>query len=74
MHKYIIFVADWCAASQATLQTQTAASGDITVINVDHDIETTVKYGIKATPTLIALDEAGNETARKIGACDLSEV
>lgn len=39
-------------------------------INVDEDVETSNKYGVRSLPTLIVLDQDNKEVSRKTGAMD----
>jgi thioredoxin-related protein len=36
-------------------------------IDIDKDMDTTIKYGVRGVPTMVLIDENGTEIGRKVG-------
>lgn len=64
------FYADWCGPCRVLAQTLKDVDG-ITNINIDKDMETARKYGVRSVPLLVFLKD-GVEVHRKSGNMPLS--
>jgi thioredoxin 1 len=64
------FYADWCGPCKVLAQTLKGVDG-ITNINIDKDMETARKYGVRSVPLLVFLKD-GVEIHRKSGNMPLS--
>jgi len=64
------FYADWCGPCRVLAQTLKDVDG-ITNINIDKDMETARKYGVRSVPLLVFLKD-GVEIHRKSGNMPLS--
>lgn len=67
--KYLYFSAPWCGPCKQLAPKMELVAEKVTVekILVDTDTETTQKYGIRNIPTVILIDENGNELERFLG-------
>jgi len=67
--KYLYFSAPWCGPCKQLAPKMELVAEKVTVekILVDADAETTEKYGIRNIPTVILIDEKGNELERFAG-------
>lgn len=67
--KVIRFTASWCAPCKALAKTLEEVSTDIEIEVEDIDDENSRAnvYGIRSVPTLIMLDDNGQEVKRLIG-------
>lgn len=68
--KLLKFSASWCQPCKQL--TKTIESADLYIplqsVDIDEDVGLTKQYGVRGVPTLVVLDDAGNELARKTGA------
>lgn len=75
--KLLKFSADWCS-SCVILSQNLAALTDISVEKIEVDIDQNPslaeQYGIRGLPTLIVLDNDGNELSRKVGALSAPQI
>ena len=70
MKKFLYFTADWCGPCRmlSPVMDEVAQEGIIVQkVNVDNSPEMASHYGIRNVPTVIAIDDYGNERARKVG-------
>lgn len=73
MKKVLKFSADWCSpCKQMTvqmnrLQPEFSLNNELVNVDVDSDSVSAKKYNIRSIPTLIKLNEAGEEIARSTG-------
>lgn len=66
MTKYY-FSAEWCSPCK-TLKPRIAQSGKaIMIIDVDKNSDLAKKYNIKSVPTVVIVDDNGNEVQRASG-------
>ena len=71
MKKFLYFSADWCGPCRQLGPTMDeVAKEGITVqkIDVDRSPEMSQRYGVRNIPTVILLNEIGEEQGRKVGA------
>lgn len=69
--KLLKFEATWCQPCKALAQNMASLnlSGfEYTAIDVDEQPEMATKHKVRGVPTLIILDDDGNEVARRTGA------
>lgn len=74
--KVLKFSADWCGPCKALATTiEKYYTGDVPVenIDIDTDQEVAVRYCIRGVPTLVLLDDNGNEIRRKSGMMMIDE-
>ena len=69
--KLLKFYAPWCAPCKG-LSLVIAGAGDkitlpIEEVNIDEDIDTAVKYGVRSVPTLVVVDDQGNIVKKNVG-------
>jgi len=71
MKKFLYFTADWCGPCRmlSPVMDEVSQQG-ITVqkVNVDKSPEMSQHYGVRNVPTVILLNELGEEQGRKVGA------
>lgn len=67
--KLIYFSAPWCGPCRQLGPIMDELSQEITIqkINVDNSPEMATHYGVRNIPTVIAIDDLGNEKGRKVG-------
>ena len=67
--KLIYFSAPWCGPCRQLGPIMDELSQEITIqkINVDNSPEMAAHYGVRNIPTVIAIDDLGNEKGRKVG-------
>jgi len=69
MKKLLYFSATWCGPCKQLGPIMNEVSLDIPVKKIDVDQESGIaqKYGIRNVPTVILINERGQELAKKIG-------
>ena len=69
--KLLKFYAPWCAPCKGLSMVIAAAQDKITLpieeVNIDEDIDTAVKYGVRSVPTLVVIDDQGNTVKKNVG-------
>lgn len=69
--KLLKFYAPWCAPCKGLTMVINGAADKITVpieeVNIDEDIDTALKYGVRSVPTLVLVDEEGNTLKKNVG-------
>jgi thioredoxin 1 len=71
MNKLLVFTAEWCRPCKrlktnlSNLPEQYA--NNVKTYNIDTQQEAAIKYRVEVVPTLITLDESGNEVSRVWG-------
>lgn len=74
--KVIKFQAAWCGPCK--FLTQTMSSMDIKIpveyVDIDKDVSVATEYGIRSIPTLILVDENGNQLRRLTGAASSDQI
>jgi len=71
MKKFLYFTADWCGPCRmlSPVMDEVAQEGIIVQkVNVDNSPEMSQHYGVRNVPTVILLNEIGEEQGRKVGA------
>lgn len=68
--KLIKFSASWCQPCKtlANLLSTVDLPCDIEEIDIDADHDTPAKFMVRGVPTLVAVDDSGNEIDRMVGA------
>jgi thioredoxin 1 len=76
--KLLKFYADWCGPCKALSMVIESAKDRIDIpieeINIETDMDSAVKYGIRSVPVMILVDESGNEIKRKVGSLNENEL
>lgn len=76
--KALKFSASWCGPCKMLATVVANAGEKITVpienIDIDENKEMAVKYGIRSVPTMVVVDDSGNEVKRKTGAMNESQL
>lgn len=69
MRKILYFSAAWCGPCQTLGPIMEGLTNEVVhnKIDVDKDSTLSAKYNVRNIPTLILLDEFGNEIGRKVG-------
>ena len=69
MKKILYFSAAWCGPCKTLAPIMEELNGEIVYnkVDVDKDQELSMKYGVRNIPTLILLNEFGEEINRKVG-------
>lgn len=66
-NRVLKFSASWCVPCKQ-LSAMLAAMGEtVEEVDIDENEELVAKYGIRGVPTMVMLDEAGNEVSRVVG-------
>ncbi len=69
--KLLKFYAPWCQPCKGLSMVMEGAKDKISVtiqeVNIDEDIDTAVKYGIRSVPALILVEDDGTEIKRNVG-------
>jgi thioredoxin 1 len=76
MKEVLKFSAAWCGPCQAlsmTLKSVDDWGVKITEVDIDDNLDTAAKYGIRSVPTLVMLED-GAEVKRKSGALNLTQL
>jgi len=74
MSKIYYFSADWCGPCKALGPTMEKSGLPFQKINVDSDTELSTKFGIRSIPTLVKVDNNGNEISRITGNKPMAEI
>lgn len=75
--KVLKFSADWCKPCQALkkiIEETDLGEVEFQDINVDYDFDSVAKYAVRGFPTLIMVDDKGNELKRHIGLISASDL
>lgn len=69
--KLLKFYAPWCAPCKGLTMVIEGAKDKINLpieeVNIDEDIDTAVKYGVRSVPTLVVVDDQGNTVKKNVG-------
>jgi thioredoxin 1 len=67
--KLIYFSAPWCGPCRqlGPIMDEVAQEATVQKVNVDNSPDMASHYGIRNVPTVVAIDDYGNERARKVG-------
>lgn len=62
------FYAEWCNPCKALSKTLESIEGiEVKKMNIEECVDEVEKYKIKSVPTLVVIDEDGNEINRSVG-------
>ena len=69
MRKILYFSAAWCGPCRTLGPIMDSVADQVAwkKVDVDNDTELSAQYGIRNIPTLVLIDESGNELGRKVG-------
>lgn len=67
--KYLYFSAPWCGPCKmfGPVMDKVAQEVPVQKVNVDTDTMITTEYAIRNVPTVVLVNSAGKELARKVG-------
>ena len=70
MKKILYFTASWCGPCRALAPRMEKLASHINYqkIDIDSNQDLSIKYGIRSVPSLVLVDENGNELNRIVGA------
>lgn len=75
MNKLLVFSASWCGPCQAMKPALEKLDQDRLVrYDIDTALDERAKYEIRAVPTIIVIDETGEEINRVVGGQSLSNL
>ena len=76
MKKILYFSAAWCGPCKTLGPIMDSVSGEVNweKIDVDSNSELSVKYGIRNIPTLILIDDNGDELNRSTGVMQKQQI
>lgn len=76
--KLLKFYAPWCAPCKGLSMVIAGAEDKITMpieeVNIDEDIDTAVKYGVRSVPTLVIVDDQDNLVKKNVGMLNESQL
>ena len=75
MNKLLVFSASWCGPCKAFKPTLLELEQErLVYIDIDEHPQTRAEYKVASVPTVILVDESGNELERLMGAQPLSKL
>ena len=74
MSKIYYFSAPWCGPCKQLAPTMERSGLPYQKIDVDNDTELSAKFGIRNVPTLVKVDDSGNEISRIVGNRPIIEI
>lgn len=72
--KILKFYADFCSPCRTLTTILDSFNFPITAVNIQLEPEMALKYGVRKIPTLVFIDDEGNELARESGLVSGDEV
>ena len=70
MNKILYFTASWCGPCKAlapTVQQLQSEGLNIQKVDIDNNQALSTQYSVRSVPTLIKIDQSGNEISRLVG-------
>ncbi len=70
MNKILYFTASWCGPCKAlapTVQQLQSEGLNIQKVDIDNNQALSTQYSVRSVPTLIKIDQNGNEISRLVG-------
>ena len=74
MSKIYYFSAPWCGPCKQLGPIMERSGLPYQKVDVDNDTELSAKYGIRNVPTLVKVDNSGNEISRLVGNNPLNKI
>ena len=74
MSKIYYFSAGWCQPCKQLSPTMERSGLPYQKVDVDNDTDLSAKFGIRNIPTLVKVDNSGNEISRMTGNKPMAEI
>jgi len=66
MDKIIYFTAPWCGPCRTFGPIVESSGLPVHKVNIDEDQELAARYGVRSVPTLLKIDENGQEVGQRV--------
>jgi len=73
-NKVLKFSASWCVPCRQLTSLLAAMGQEVEEVDVDVNEELAAKFGIRGVPTMVMVDDAGNEVSRLVGSKSTPEL
>ena len=76
--KLLKFYAPWCAPCAGLTMVINGAADKITMpieeVNIDEDLDKAIQYGVRSVPTLVIVNDNGDEIKKNVGALNEAQL
>ena len=73
-NKVLKFSASWCQPCKELSRRLETMGQEVEEVDVDANEELAAKFGIRGVPTMVMVDDAGNEVSRLVGSKSTPEL